>query len=102
MRSLSGLVQISCFAAFNLTDDGQWRLANWNGREFTRWEFEQWYSAPGAILRPGRTYFDPQNWGGRHNLRNKLFVKWLYVGITQSGDYVQGSCIIQELPVLIK
>src|SRR5690349_6901585 len=43
--------------------DGKWVFANFSGKPFPPKDFAEWYSCPDALIKEGKAYTDPSNWG---------------------------------------
>jgi len=92
-------VQIVEFAAFNLVD-GEWVFGNVTGLPFTATDFAEWYGCPDAIVRPGVSCTDANNWSGAAQLRSQK-TRWYYFGVTEDNHQVMGWAEIEELPELV-
>jgi hypothetical protein len=92
-------VQIIEFAALYLVD-GEWVFGNVTGLPFTATDFAEWYGCPDAIVRPGVSCTDANNWSGAEQLRSRK-ARWYYFGVTEDNRQVMGWAEIEELPELM-
>ncbi|HSI33518.1 MAG: hypothetical protein ACAI43_07830 [Phycisphaerae bacterium] len=96
VRSLKGRLTVEEFGGSSWRD-GRWVSSNFTGRPFTAGEFSDWYSCPGAVLEPAKSYVDPTNWSG--NARLEVWrMKWYFVARTEAGERVKGEAVIEVLP----
>ncbi len=100
VESLGGPIVIEEFGAFSL-QDGQWRFSTYTGRPFTPADFAQWYGCPDAVVRPGNSCSDPQNWTGYQRLvPDSEKGLWCFIGRDSNGRRVKGEAIVELLPQL--
>ena len=78
-----------------------WRFANFTGKPFSRMDFAEWYSCPGAILVPGTAANDPENWGGGQQLRACRCV-WYYIAVDDSGKRFYGESTVEQLGEIVE
>ena len=91
-------VRIVEFGAFSRVGD-QWKFANFTGKPFSGDDFSEWYGAPGAMLQPGQSYTDPQNWFGGNALKESESL-WYFIGLEEDGRRVKGIGTCTHLAAL--
>lgn len=95
VTSLGGAVSIEEFGSFYL-EEGEWKFSNDTGEPFTRADFIDWYSCPGAIVREDSPCTDPLNWTGNDRLvAGRGF--WYFIGRDEAGNRVWGGAVIELL-----
>jgi hypothetical protein len=99
VSAIDDTVRILEFGAFSLVD-GEWILGTVTGHPFTATDFAEWYGCPDAIVRPGISCTDANNWSGDQQLRGQK-ARWYYFGLTEDGRQVMGWAEIEELPELV-
>jgi hypothetical protein len=75
--------------------DGKWVFANFSGKPFSAKDFAQWYSCPDALIKEGKAYTDPTNWGSAQELAAAK-ARWYYIGIDSKGRRVKGEAVIEQ------
>ncbi len=75
--------------------DGKWVFANFSGKPFSAKDFAEWYSCPEALLKEGKAYTDPTNWGSAQELA-AIKARWYYIGIDGKGRRVKGEAVIEQ------
>jgi hypothetical protein len=99
VSAIEGSVRVVEFAAFSLVD-GEWIFGTVTGLPFTATDFAEWYGCPDAIVRPGVSCTDANNWSGGPQLRSQK-TRWYYLGVTEDSRQVMGWAEIEELPELM-
>jgi hypothetical protein len=95
--AVGGDVQIEGFQA-NFLVNNQWKPSpSNNGQPWSVDDFADWYSCPGGLIHEGQECSDPSNWTGQSTSAAKQ-VKWIYWGVTSSGEHVEGEAIVECVP----
>jgi len=94
VRSAGPDVRIVEFGAY-AWQDGKWVFANVTGKPFSSEDFARWYSCPGGVIKEGKAYTDPTNWGSGERLTAGK-ARWYYIGEDSKGRRVKGEAVIEE------
>lgn len=93
-------VHIEQFGSF-VWRKGQWEFANYTRKPFATKDFSEWYSCPDGLLRPGKLFEDPTNWGSSDKLSASKAL-WYFIGVDEEGRRVKGEAVINGLGELVK
>lgn len=85
------IVEFGAYVLFN----GKWEFSNYTRKPFSSKDFADWYSCPDALIKQGKSYVDPTNWGGNQELA-AVRSRWYYIGIDSNGKRVKGEAIIEQ------
>jgi hypothetical protein len=77
--------------------DGKWAFGNYSGKPFSSRDFAEWYSCPDALIKGGKAFTDPTNWGSARGLVAGK-ARWYYIGIDGKGQRVKGEAVIEQKP----
>jgi hypothetical protein len=94
VRSTGSDVKIVEFGAY-AWHGGKWVFANFTGKPFSPEDFAQWYSCPGAVVKGGKAYSDPTNWGSSQRLTAGK-ARWYYIGEDAKGRRVKGEAVVEQ------
>jgi hypothetical protein len=94
VRAPDGDVKLTEFGAY-WQSGRTWVFNTITGKPFTPKDFADWYSCPGAALRKGKDYTDPNNCvtGGAVQASKS---RWYYIGVDGSGRRVKGEAVSEE------
>ena len=87
-------VKIVEFGAY-VWHEGKWVFSNFSGKPFSSKDFAQWYSCPDALIKEGKAYADPTNWGSGESLIARK-ARWYYIGVDSKGRRVKGEAVIEQ------
>jgi hypothetical protein len=94
VRATDSDVKLTEFGAYSWVG-GEWVFNTITGKPFTPKDFTDWYSCPGAALKKGKDYTDPNNWvTGNVLLASKS--RWYYIGVDASGRRVKGAAVSEQ------
>jgi hypothetical protein len=95
VQSTVGPLTIVEFDAFGLVD-GKWQLGNFSGKPFGPAEFASWYACPDAVLEPGKSYADTNNWTAS-NVPEEGTTRWFYIAVDADGKHYKGEAIAHQI-----
>jgi len=98
IQSEVGQVTIEEFGCFRWTGSG-WCIIATEDTPFTSADFSSWYECNNAILMPGVTYTDQNNWTTSDRLSGGLY-RWYYIGTDSRGRRVKGEATVELLAQL--
>ena len=86
-------VKIVEFGAYGW-HNGKWVFSNFSGKPFSAKNFAAWYSCPGGVIKKGKAYTDPTNWGSAQELIGSK-ARWYYIGVDSKGRRVKGDAVLE-------
>ncbi len=91
---------ITEFGGFSF-ENNSWVERNYDSRAYNTTDFEQWYNAPGGILKKGMKYTDFNNWSTSDNLSaGESEAIWYFIGEDKEGNKYVGYKSIYTKPEL--
>ncbi|OAI53622.1 hypothetical protein AYO44_15835 [Planctomycetaceae bacterium SCGC AG-212-F19] len=87
-------VKVVEFGAYVWNND-KWVFASFTGKPFSSKDFAEWYFCPDALVKEGKAYTDPTNWGSGPELTAGK-ARWYYIGINGKGERLKGEAVIEQ------